>query len=52
VVKENNDFVTQESAKTYINIAQKEKNVIKVDSKKFNCLENSIRANLIFVYCK
>jgi tRNA(Ile)-lysidine synthase len=48
IVKENNDFVTQESAKTYTKIAKKEgKNLVNFELTEFNKLENSIRTNLI-----
>lgn len=47
IVKENNDFVTQESAKTFTMIAKKEKNTVSFELKEFNKLENSIRTNLI-----
>ena len=48
IVKENNDFVTQESAKTYTKIAKKEgKNLVNFELAEFNKLENSIRTNLI-----
>ena len=48
IVKENNDFVTQESAKTFTKIAKKEnKNKVSFELKEFNKLENSIRTNLI-----
>ena len=48
IVKENNDFVTQESAKTYTKIAKKEgKNLVNFELADFNKIENSIRTNLI-----
>ncbi len=48
IVKENNDFVTQESAKTFTKIAKKEnRNTVCFELKEFNKLENSIRTNLI-----
>ena len=48
IVKENNDFVTQESAKTYTKIAKKEgRNLVNFELADFNKLENSIRTNLI-----
>ncbi len=48
IVKENNDFVTQESAKSFTKIAKKDgKNRVSFELKEFNQLENSIRTNLI-----
>jgi len=48
IVKENNDFVTQESAKSFTKIAKKDgKNKVSFELKEFNQLENSIRTNLI-----